>query len=127
MTPERWRQIEDLFQAAADMPAAERPGYVSAQAGEDLSLRSEVEKLLASLDDADEFIESPIWTDSNFLNTKAKRELSKALDAEKNGHDDFLGQRIGVYRLLRQIGRGGMGAVYHAERADGEFQQTVAI
>lgn len=127
MTPERWKQIEDLFQAAADIGAAERPGFVSAQAGDDLELRSEVEKLLISLDDADEFIESPIWTDSNFLNTKAKRELSSSLDSDKNGHDDFLGQRIGVYQLTRQIGRGGMGAVYQAERADGEFQQTVAI
>lgn len=127
MTPERWKQIEDLFQAAADIPAAERSGYVSAHAGEDLTLKAEVEKLLASLDDADAFIESPIWTDSNFLNTSAKRALSKSLDAEKNGHDDFLGQRIGVYQLTRQIGRGGMGAVYQAERADGEFQQTVAI
>jgi serine/threonine protein kinase/tetratricopeptide (TPR) repeat protein len=127
MTPERWRQIEDLFQAAADMPAADREAYVSIHAGEDATLKAEVEKLLSSLDDADEFIESPIWTDSNFLNTSAKRELSKSLDAEKNGHDDFLGQRIGVYRLTRQIGRGGMGAVYQAERADGEFQQTVAI
>ena len=127
MTPERWRQIEEIFNSAAELPAAERLAYVSVNTDGDDALKAEVEKLLASLDDADEFIESPIWTDSNFINTKAKRELSKSLDEAKNGDDDFLGQQIGVYKLTRQIGRGGMGAVYQAERADGEFHQTVAI
>jgi len=127
MSPDRWKKIEDVFQAAADLPVAERLSFVSERSAGDAQLEAEIVKLLASLDDADQFIESPIWTDSNFLNTKAKREISISLDAAKNGQDDFLGKRIGVYKLTRQIGRGGMGAVYRAERADGEFQQTVAV
>lgn len=127
MTPDRWKQIEEIFNAAADLQPADRQDYIAFATGDDENLRFEVEKLLMSLDDAEEFIESPIWTDSNFLNTKAKREISSSIEANKNGDDDFLGQRVGVYRLTRQIGRGGMGAVYQAERADGEFQQTVAV
>lgn len=127
MSPERWKQIEDIFQAAAEMPAAERHAFVSERANGDIALAAEVAKLLSSLDDAEEFIESPVWTDSNFLNTSAKKEISNSLDSEKEGKDDFLGQRVGAFRLTRQIGRGGMGAVYQAERADGEFQQRVAV
>jgi TolB-like protein/Tfp pilus assembly protein PilF/tRNA A-37 threonylcarbamoyl transferase component Bud32 len=46
---------------------------------------------------------------------------------EDNNENSMIGQRIGVYELRREIGRGGMGAVYLAERADGEFYQTVAV
>src|SRR5687767_8626781 len=127
MTPERWREIEDVFQAAVDMPPAERAHFVDERCGSDAELKVEVEKLLASDDSADDFIESPIWTDSRFLNTSAKKELSSSIDSDNGDRDGLLGKQVGVYRLTREIGRGGMGAVYLAERADGEFQQRVAI
>src|SRR5687767_13904316 len=127
MTPERWREIEDVFQAAVDMPPAERAHFVDERCGSDAELKVEVEKLLASDDSADDFIESPIWTDSRFLNTSAKRELSSSIDQKNGDRDNFLNKRVGVYKLTREIGRGGMGAVYLAERDDGEFFQRVAI
>src|SRR5688500_18117656 len=115
MTPDRWKTIEDVFQAAADLPASEGLSYVSERSAGAAELEAELVYLLASLDVADQFLKSPTLTGTS------------SLDAEKNGQDDFLGKRIGVYKLTRQIGRGGMGAVYEAERADGEFHQTVAI
>ncbi|HUR98319.1 MAG TPA: protein kinase, partial [Pyrinomonadaceae bacterium] len=129
MSPERWREIEEVFQAAVEMPRADRAQFVDKFCGPDTELKAEILKLLQSDDSASDFIESPIWTDSNFLNTSAKKELSSSIDREVDGADDdsFLGKEIGVYRLKEEIGRGGMGAVYLADRADGEFQQRVAI
>lgn len=49
------------------------------------------------------------------------------MELENFPEDSMIGRHIGVYKLVREIGRGGMGAVYLAERVDGEFDQTVAI
>src|SRR5688572_24952912 len=129
MSPERWREIDDVFQAAVELPPRDRAFFLSKRCGDDQELFDEVAKLLTSDESAADFIESPIWTDSSFLNTSAKKELSISFDPEgRNGdRDNFLGRQIGPYQLVREIGRGGMGAVYLAERADGEFQQRVAI
>lgn len=129
MLPERWRQIEEIFLSAADLPKTERDAFLSEKCGEDASLRSEVEKLLAGDDSAADFIEVPIWTDSRFLNTSAKKEISNSLSNGDDGadRDNFLGKRIGPFKLTREIGRGGMGAVYLGERVDGEFDQRVAV
>jgi serine/threonine protein kinase/tetratricopeptide (TPR) repeat protein len=129
MSPERWHEIEEVFQTAVEMPPAERAPYLDDRCGQDDELRGEVMKLLASDDSAADFIEVPIWTDSRFLNTSAKKEISNSLDQQFNGNDrdSFLGKEVGVYKLTKEIGRGGMGAVYLADRADGEFQQRVAI
>jgi hypothetical protein len=129
MTPDRWQKIEDVFQAAIDLPTERRPEYLAESCNADTELMEEVSRLLANYDSAEDFIESPVWTDSNFLNSSAKKVLSDSIDeqASADANADFIGRRIGVYRITSEIGRGGMGAVYLAERADGEFSQKVAI
>ncbi len=129
MSPDRWQQIEAIFQSALDLSPDQRELYLKESCGDDQSLRSEIEKLLADYESADSFIESPVWTNSGFLNSSAKKILSQSFDeiSGENDADSMIGKLIGAYRLTREIGRGGMGAVYHATRADGEFSQQVAI
>ena len=129
MNAERWQQIEEVFQSALDLAPAEREAFISEHCGEDADLKREVEKLLDDFDSADSFIESPVWTNNQFLDSTARSEFKNSLDKQLKEHspDAMIGKQIGVYQLTAEIGRGGMGAVYQAERADGSFRQRVAI
>jgi serine/threonine protein kinase/Tol biopolymer transport system component len=130
MTPERWEKIESIFQAALDLSGEEREQFVRAECGDDAELRAEVERFIARFETEDSFLESPVWTDSRFLQSQAKREIASSLDSEIVSNKEaktYVGRQIGVYRLIKELGRGGMGEVFLAERADGEFNQKVAI
>jgi non-specific serine/threonine protein kinase/serine/threonine-protein kinase len=112
MTPERWRQIKQIFQAAFELPSEARSAYVQEACAGDAELRAEVESLLLSVEEEE------------FLSGVAASYVPEALAEE--ACDRNIGRRIGAYQIVRQIGEGGMGAVYLAERA-GEFQQQAAI
>ncbi len=103
-------RLEDLFHELADLSPSAREQYF-ARHGVDQQTRREVEELLAFDPSA-----------SGLLQRDIELAAQRAL-----GHLDRVGQRCGPYRLVRLIGRGGMGAVYLAERADGEVSQQVAV
>jgi len=109
--PERWRLLEDLFQAACDLTATERTAFLDRACGSDSSMRAEVESLLASADQTAGFIQQPV--------SDAARNVSSRFP--------FGGKRIGPYELCRLIGEGGMGQVYLARRADKAYSQQVAL
>ncbi|HEX5708313.1 MAG TPA: protein kinase, partial [Pyrinomonadaceae bacterium] len=128
MTPERWNQIEEIFQAALDLPAAEREAYISEAAGADEDLREQVRALVSQHDEAGEFIEVPAVALTGVAGVKTDPHATTPDSGIFELLDDpFTGRRIGAYRVVREIGRGGMGAVYLAERADSEFRRRVAI
>jgi eukaryotic-like serine/threonine-protein kinase len=130
MTPERWKKIEEIFQAALDLSPGARTELIRAECGDDDELRQEVEKLIARYEDEEDFLESPVWTDSLILGNTLRKNVAESLDEAilpAPEEKTFAGRRIGVYLLTGQIGRGGMGVVYAAERADGEFSQKVAV
>jgi serine/threonine protein kinase/tetratricopeptide (TPR) repeat protein len=127
MTPEIWKQVESIFELAADLPFQERDAFLADRCAGEPELRFEVEKLLKSVAAADTFMESPVWTDSGFIDSQIKKVISSSLDEAKDENLDLKGAVLGPYRLDSELGRGGMGTVYLAERNDGEFSQQVAI
>jgi len=117
MTPERWHRVEEIFQAALDLLPEERPRYVSEVCADDLTLKRDVESLLLQYDSAGELLDAPVYGNT---------ELG-VLESFVEEKDPMIGRRLGAYRIEREIGRGGMGAVYEASRADNEFSKRAAI
>lgn len=122
----RWQKIEEIFEIAVELPADEREAYLEKECGGDEELRREIEMLVSADEQAEEFIEEPLLgshTLANFLDEK----VGSIEDIESSVPPHFLGRRIGAYRLIRELGRGGMGAVFLASRDDAEFKKSVAI
>ena len=103
-----------MFDAALDLPPEEREAYVDRACAGDDDLRALVKRLLHAHDNA-----------GNFLNTPAS-EIAAPLLVDLAASPAFQ-ERVGPYRVVREIGRGGMGAVYLAERDDGQFRQRAAL
>jgi tetratricopeptide (TPR) repeat protein len=118
MTREEWRRIKRIAEDAWDLPESERTALLSIACADDEVLRREVESLLRSAADA-----SGLYEDAALSLPGA----AEAFDRATGSSLSLSGARVGPYRVVREIGRGGMGSVYLAERADGAFEQRTAI
>ncbi|MBK7934269.1 MAG: serine/threonine protein kinase [Pyrinomonadaceae bacterium] len=105
-------KLKELFADAVELPAAERSAYVSKACLGDSDLEKELISLLDANDSTRNLIEENVI------------DLSKQISEKEQ---DLTGKRFGNYRIVREIGHGGMGTVFLARRDDGEFDQDVAL
>jgi len=116
MSSEYWRRIEALFHGALDQPAEDRESWLAEQCGDDSELFDGVRELLA----ADSGEETATADPARSIVNRSVVKLPYALAPST-------GQTIGPWRIVRELGRGGMGYVFLAERADEEYEREVAL
>jgi len=115
MNPEQWERIAEIFPKALSLHGEERESFLSEACANEGELRKEVDSLLASHDEAgSHFLNEP---DAAFEQVSGRLRWSEVQ----------AGRRIGPYLVAEQIGRGGMGEVFAATRADGQFEKKVAL
>ena len=109
-SPARWQRLKHLLADALELTSIEeRTTMLRRSCADDAALLREAEELLA-------------------CDTVAFEQLAELARANLNQNEqDRIGERIGAYAIIKELGRGGMGAVYLGERADGQFQKLVAI
>lgn len=125
--PNRWEKADQIFKRALDLDVAEREAYLSKSCADDPALEAQVRRFLKLIDKSPQFLEAapnvPAGTVTESLRLALNSDISQI---DKPGQLEA-GTQLGVYRIVQSIGTGGMGSVYLAERADGQFEQRVAI
>jgi eukaryotic-like serine/threonine-protein kinase len=112
---ERFRHVDAIFDAALDVGPNERGAFVAQACGSDAALRDRVRSLLAAHDRSDGFLQTPA------------AQLTALLLEVSSPVGGVPPERVGPFRIVRELGHGGMGVVYLAEREGAEFQQRVAL
>ena len=115
MSPEKWREMSKIFNAAVEMNSAERLEYLNRACGSDQEFRGEIEKLLDAADDdeRDSFIDS------------SKAGVASPGAAIAAAPRFAQGEKIGAFQIVKILGAGGMGEVFLAR--DLRLNRQVAL
>ncbi|HEU4601259.1 MAG TPA: protein kinase [Steroidobacteraceae bacterium] len=110
---DRWNRVKEVFAEALERSGGERDSYIREACGTDEELREEVISLLAAHDTVDDFIARPAAQQAGLVIEKPAKE--------------WIGERLGHYRIVAEAGRGGMSQVFKAVRDDQQYEKQVAI
>lgn len=111
-TEQRWQRLQDLFHAACELPTESRETFIQRNSSDDALLRDELLAMLRIEGSATHQVRQPMRS------TRALIEATQTLPP---------GARFGPWAVDQPIGRGGMGQVYLAHRADGAYEREVAL
>ncbi|MDQ3375065.1 MAG: serine/threonine protein kinase, partial [Acidobacteriota bacterium] len=106
----RWRKLKDIFNEAVELAPESRAAYLAALRLDEETLYRELAELIEIDREAEDFLGEPI-----------------SLESDSFSLSSLVGETVGHYKIVREIQRGGMGAVFEAVRFDGEFEQRVAV
>jgi serine/threonine protein kinase len=120
MQIERRERVKELFHGALELPHAARRAFLRGACEGEAELLADVERLLAAHAAAGDFLETPAAECSIY-------RLAESAAGRDCAPPAVPGQRVGPYRVVRELGAGGMGAVYLAVRDDGEYDSQVAV
>ena len=112
MTPERLGRIRAIYEAALQIESAEIEVFLERECGSDSDCERRVKRLLAARENIPEWLSKPLLG-----------HAERIIDSVRA----FDGKELRGYRLIREVGHGGMGSVYLAERADGAYTKQVAV
>ncbi len=116
MTPERLSRIRRIYETAIEMTPKAREELIHRECATDADLRQEVERLITVRENLPQWLADP-----------ALGPVGPVLEEIANAARSMEGRELRGYKVIRQIGGGGMGSVYLAERADGAYVKQVAI
>lgn len=111
-------RIKSIFDDALELESSQREEFLALTCSNDAGLRKKIDSLLAAFERSEDFLQTPA------VGISAADMAAQLLETEESA---VAGKLVGAYRIEKEIGRGGMGAVYLAARADGQFQKRVAI
>ena len=114
MNPERWKQIDELFDAVLEIPDERRAEFLAERCSDDDDLKREVLSLLGAQKESDKFLEN-----------SAMNLMAKEIASDRTEVFSYVGREFGTYKIEEAIGAGGMGEVYLAH--DEKLKRKVAL
>lgn len=122
MRENTWNKIDPILDRALDLNREEREAYLQEACGDNRQIYDEVVSLLESIEESNRthFLEHSVLE-----NKELYQDLTNT--SRKQSEDYFIGRQVGSYKIVKQIGHGGMNRVFKAIRTDGSFNQKVAV